>query len=78
MTPWLSQAEIDDLCDPLTQHAAQLRYMRGLGLTVGTKPSGAPLLMRNHFDDVMTPENKSKPAKRQPNSAGLRLAFSKG
>lgn len=78
MTPWLSQQEIDDLCAPLTQHAAQLRFIRGLGLTVRTKPNGAPLLMRSHFDEVMMPVKKSKPAKRQPNSAGLRLAYAKG
>lgn len=78
MTPWLSQEEIDDLCAPLTQHAAQLRFIRGLGLTVLTKPNGAPLLMRAHFDEVMTPAKKSKPAKCQPDSAGLRLAWTKG
>lgn len=79
MTPWLSQQEIDDLCEPLTQHAAQLRFIRGLGLTVRTKPNGAPLLMRTHFDEAMTPvAKKSKPAKCQPNSSGLRLAYAKG
>lgn len=79
MTPWLTQSEIDDLCEPLTQHAAQLRFIRGLGLTVRTKPNGAPLLMRTHFDEAMTPAaKKSKPTKCQPNSAGLRLAYTKG
>jgi hypothetical protein len=34
MTPWLSQPEIDDLCEPLTQHAAQIRFIRQLGITV--------------------------------------------
>ncbi|BBE51174.1 hypothetical protein OYT1_ch1627 [Ferriphaselus amnicola] len=78
MPPWLSQAEIDDLCAPLTQYAAQLRFIRGLGLTVRTKPNGAPLLMRAHFEEVMTPAKKSKHTKCQPNSAGLRLAYAKG
>lgn len=78
MTPWLTQSEIDDLCEPLTQHAAQLRFIRGLGLTVRTKPNGAPLLMRTHFDAAMAPAaKKPKPAKCQPNSTGLRLAYAK-
>lgn len=78
MTPWLSQQEIDDLCDPLTQHAAQIRFIRSLGITVQPKPSGAPLVIRAHFDAVMNPgTKKTKPAKCQPNSAGLRLAYAK-
>lgn len=76
-TPWLTQDEIDDLCAPLTQHAAQLRFIRGLGLTARTKPNGAPLVMRTHFDEAMAPEKKPIPAKRQPNRAGLHLAFAK-
>lgn len=79
MTPWLTQDEIDDLCEPLTQHAAQLRFIRGLGITVGKKPSGAPLVMRAHFEETMNPAGKKRPpAKCTPNSAGLRLAYSKG
>jgi hypothetical protein len=31
---YLSDAEIADLCAPLTQPAAQVRYLRALGLTV--------------------------------------------
>lgn len=54
--PWLTQDEISDLCDPLTQHAAQIRFMRDeLGLTVRTKPNGAPLVVRSHFEQVMNP-----------------------
>lgn len=78
MTPWLSQDEIDDLCEPLTQHAAQLRFIRRLGLTVREKPNGAPLVMRAHFDAMMMPAQKSRPAKCQPNGAALRLAYAKG
>lgn len=74
--PWLSQAEIDDLCEPLTQHAAQIRFMSGLGLTVRTKPSGAPLVIRSHFEAVMNPAVKSKPeGKREPNREALIASF---
>lgn len=76
--PWLSQEEIDDLCDPLKQHAAQLRYIRGQGITVRTKPNGAPLVMRSHLDEALSPgRKKQKPIKYEPNVEGLRLAFSR-
>lgn len=64
MMPWLTPDEIGDLCEPLTQHAAQIRYMRDeLGLTVRTKPNGAPLVVRSHFEQVMnpTPEKTATP-----------------
>ena len=78
MTPWLSSDEIDDLCAPLQQHAAQIRFIRGLGITVREKPNGAPLVMRTHFEEKMSPAGKlKKPIKTAPNRAGLRLAFAK-
>lgn len=61
MTPWLSPDEIDDLCAPLKQHAAQIRFIRGLGITVREKPNGAPLVMRAHFEEKMNPAGKSRP-----------------
>lgn len=79
MTPWLSQDEIDDLCAPLTQHAAQIRFIKGLGITVREKPNGAALVMRTHFDETMNPAGKKKkPASCEPNRSGLQLVFSKG
>lgn len=79
MTPWLSPDEIDDLCAPLKQHAAQLRFIRGLGITVREKPNGAPLVMRAHFEEKMNPAGKQRtPSKIGPNSAALTLAYSRG
>lgn len=76
MPPWLLQSEIDDLCAPLIQHAAQIRFIRSLGITVRTKPNGAPLVMRTHFDEAMLPSGKTrKAAKAEPNRIGLQLAF---
>lgn len=70
--PWLTEDEIADLCQPLTQAAAQIRFLRSLGLTVKTKPNGAPLLIRSHFEQVMNPQGKPKPPVRQgPNWEGL-------
>jgi hypothetical protein len=86
MTPWLTDAEIDDLCAGLVQNAAKLRYLRDdLKLKVATKPNGRPLLHREHYDQVMCglPTDRRKrvqPAARppaQPNAAGLKLAFSR-
>lgn len=66
MTPWLSQPEIDDMCCPLTQWAAQIRYMREQGLIVRTKPNGAPLVMRTHFEQVMNPQSAEKTRNDRP------------
>ncbi len=79
MTPWLSQDEIDDLCSPLKQHAAQIRFIRGLGITVREKPNGAPLVMRTHFEETMSQIGKArKPIKTEPNRAALVLSFQRG
>lgn len=59
--PWLTKDEIDDLCQPLTQAAAQIRFLQSLGLTVKTKPNGTPLVIRSHFEQVMNPAGKQKP-----------------
>lgn len=74
LMPWLTQDEIDDLCTPLKQHAAQIRFMRDeLGLTVRTKPNGAPLVVRSHFEQVMNPAAKaSNDLRPEPNWAALR------
>ncbi len=78
MAPWLSEDEINDLCSPLIQHAAQIRFISKLGILVRKKPNGAPLVMRNHFDEAMSPKGKArKPIKTQPNKAALSLAYSR-
>ncbi|MCY1170977.1 hypothetical protein D9M73_110700 [compost metagenome] len=51
--PWYDQTEIDGMCEPLTQHAAQIKYLKSLGLTVERKPGGKPLLMRAHAEQVL-------------------------
>lgn len=86
MTPWLSQQEIDDLCEPLTQPAAQIRFLRdSLKLAVKAKPNGRALVLRTNVEDVLAglPARKKKheqPARppAQPNAAGLVVAFRRG
>lgn len=84
MSAWLSQAEIDDLCDPLTQPAAQIRHLRALKLTVTVKPNGRALLLRSNVEDVLggLPAKKKREAAArpapQPNVTGLVVAFRRG
>jgi hypothetical protein len=53
MTPWLSPAEVDDLCAPLVQPAAKCRFLRELGLAVKEKPNGQPLVLRSNVETVL-------------------------
>ncbi len=54
LTPWLSDAEIDDLCDGRSTNAARTKFLAGLGLTVNQKPNGRPLVMRAHAERVLS------------------------
>lgn len=82
-TPWLTDAEVTDLCDPLVQPAAQIRYLRDLGLTVHQKPNGRALVLRSHVEEVLggLPASKRKakapPAPAQPNVGALALVYSR-
>lgn len=38
-----TDAEVDELCAGLKQHAAMVRHLRALGLRVDRKPNGRPL-----------------------------------
>lgn len=48
MTADLSDQEIDNICDGLTQNAARIRHLKRLGLTVRQKPNGRPLVNRGY------------------------------
>lgn len=82
MTPWLSPDEVNDLCVPLTQKAAQCGFLLSLGLIVKRKPDGSPLVMRSNVESVLggvanpatTHAMQGKPG---PNKTGLLLAFQK-
>ena len=52
--PFLSDAEIAELCKPLVMPAAQVRYLRNeLRLHVNIKPNGRPIVMRSELERVM-------------------------
>jgi hypothetical protein len=83
---FLSDSEIDCLCAPLTQPAAQVRYLRSaLKLTVSTKPNGRALLVRSHAELVLSGGKvgidigQSRPsAKPEPNIAGFLQVIQNG
>jgi hypothetical protein len=50
--PDLTDAEVNAMCAGLRQNAAKVRFLRGLGLTVATRPNGRPLVNRTHYDAV--------------------------
>lgn len=51
---FLTDAEIEALCVPLKQPAAQVRFLRASGLTVTVKPNGRPAVVRSHVEVVLS------------------------
>lgn len=60
-TPFLTGAEIDELCAPLTQRHAQMRHLRALlGVaTLPRRPDGMPLVGRKLVEERLN--NTGKP-----------------
>lgn len=50
MTAHLTDAELEAICRPLVQYAAQIRYLRRLGLRVERRPDGSPLVWRSEWE----------------------------
>lgn len=48
----LTDEKIDNICEGLTQNAAKVRFLRGMGLEVRRKPNGKPLVNSAHYDAV--------------------------
>lgn len=82
---YLHQEEINEMCEPLVNGAAQIRYLRQQGFTVMVKPSGKALILRAHRDEVLRGINAiseqintvGQPAQPKTNREALILAFSK-
>ncbi len=53
LSPYLSDAQIAEICDPLIQPGAQYKHLVKLGLHVARKPSGKPLVARSEFERVL-------------------------
>ena len=83
---YLSDAEITDLCAPLVQPAAQVRYLRALGLTVTLKPNGRPVVIRCCAEAVLSGRTASsiigatenRESARQPSRADLITLLQRG
>lgn len=52
-TPFLTQTQVDQICEGLTQKAAKVRYLRSLGLHVTIKPNGDPHVARSEYERVL-------------------------
>lgn len=63
MTLYLSDGEVDDICQGLRQNAAKVRYLQMLGMTVQQKPNGKPLVLRKQLEQL----NKISIVGKQPN-----------
>jgi len=68
LTPFLSDAEISDVCAPLQMPSAQCRYLEGLGLLVKRKPNGKPLLARSEIERVLGADRFGRAAQNDPNT----------
>ena len=73
--PFLSQAEIDEICEPLKLPGAQRRYLsKVLKLQVHEKPNGRPLVARSEFERVLGAERFGVPPatlQNAPNVLGM-------
>ena len=80
MLPFLSDAELAEICAPLTNGAAQVRYLERLGLKVARKPNGRPLVARGEFERVLIGRTAepTQSAATQPNRAALLKVFEGG
>lgn len=59
MTPDLTDAEVNQICAGLVQSAAQIRFLKSLGLRVDRRPNGRPLVSRSEWERRSTSTNKS-------------------
>lgn len=57
--PYLTDAEIAEICRPRKQGAAQIRYLRSLGIKVARRADGTPLVWRRDIDRQEPPPGGS-------------------
>lgn len=51
---FLSDAEIDAMCEGVSRNADRRRRLRDMGLIVNEKPNGRPLVVRSHAEAVLS------------------------
>jgi hypothetical protein len=72
--PFLTDAEITEICAPLVVPAYQVKYLKRLGLIVNRRPNGKPLVARGEFERVLVgraPEPAQNQGTGRPNRAAL-------
>ena len=64
LPPYLTDAEVDDLCAGLKQNAAKCRFLHEvLRLPVRRKPNGRPLVLRADVDRAREPRDEPSGAR---------------
>lgn len=66
LPPYLTDAEIAEICRPRTQGAAQIRYLRALGLKVARRADGTPLVWRVDVERRASAGGATVPASNEP------------
>lgn len=61
LPPFLTDEEIAAATAPLTQGAARIKFLAGLGLKVRAKPNGQPLVGRAEFEAAMLARGRQVP-----------------
>jgi hypothetical protein len=51
---FLTDGEIDAMCEGVRFNATKVRRLRSMGLVVNTKPNGKPLIVRTHAEAVLS------------------------
>lgn len=70
LPPYLTDAEIFEICRPRKQGAAQIKFLRSLGLKVHRRADGTPLVWRHEVErrqDVSQGSGATFLASNQPN-----------
>lgn len=76
--PFLTDAEILTICEPLRAGHAQRKYFERQGMVVKTKPNGRPLIARGEFERVMIGRQADPtPHGTQPNVVALMALVNK-
>ncbi len=55
MKPYLTDEEISEITEPLTQGAARIKFLRRLGIKAEPKPNGQPLVWRADYEALRRP-----------------------
>lgn len=82
-SPFLTQNQVDTICDGLTQKAAKVRYLRGLGLHVTVKPNGDPHVARSEYERVFgaarvdSPRTKTSAPGSEPDTSAAVLLLNR-